>query len=144
MVPEIAPPGAAQRFWDSDLAYSFRRSKVAVAAGVITFVYLFAALFAPLIAPHDPYDMASISILDAFLPPAWVEGGDSRFLLGTDNVGRGVLSTIIHGSRISLGVGLASVIIAATLGVTMASARRMVAITSTGPMTLGSRWRNMI
>ena len=111
--------GMARRFWDSDLAYSFRRSKVAVAAGVITFVYLFAALFAPLIAPHDPYDMASIRILDAFLPPAWVEGGDSRFLLGTDNVGRGVLSTIIHGSRISLGVGLASVILAATLGVTL-------------------------
>ena len=105
-LPESAPRGVARRAWDSDLAYSFRRSKVTVVAGVITFIYLFAALFAPLIAPHDPYDMVSVSILDAFLPPAWVEGGDARFLLGTDNVGRGVLSTIIHGSRISLGVGV--------------------------------------
>ncbi len=111
--------GALRRFWDSDLAYSFRQSKVAVVAGAVTFVYLFAALFAPWIAPHDPYDMTSISIMDAFLPPAWIDGGDSRFLLGTDNVGRGVLSTIIHGSRISLGVGLASVFLAATAGVTL-------------------------
>lgn len=117
--PEIARPGAARRAWDSDLAYSFRRSKVAVVAGTVTFIYMFAALFAPWIAPHDPYDMASVSIMDAFLPPAWIEGGDIRFLLGTDNVGRGVLSTIIHGSRISLGVGFASVILAATLGVSL-------------------------
>ncbi len=105
-------PGVFRRAWDSDLGYSFRRSKVAVVAGIITFIYLFAALFAPWIAPHDPYDMVNVSIIDAFLPPAWIEGGDSRFLLGTDNVGRGVLSTIIHGSRISLGVGFASVFLA--------------------------------
>jgi len=117
-IPDIAPRGAAHRFWDSDLAYSFRRSKVTVAAGLITFIYMFCALFAPWIAPHDPYDMTNVSIMDAFLPPAWIEGGDVRFLLGTDNVGRGVLSTIIHGSRISLGVGFASVFLAATLGST--------------------------
>jgi peptide/nickel transport system permease protein len=105
--------------WNSDLAYSFRRSKVTVVAGIITFIYLLAALFAPWVAPHDPYDMASVSIYDSFLPPAWIDGGDSRYLLGTDNVGRDVLSTIIHGSRISLGVGFASVILAATLGVTL-------------------------
>ncbi len=119
----MAEPGTIQSVarvaWNSDLAYSFRRSKVTVVAGVITLVYLLAALFAPWVAPHDPYDLASVSILDAFLPPAWLEGGDARFLLGTDNVGRDVLSTIIHGSRISLGVGFASVIMAATMGVTL-------------------------
>lgn len=111
--------GLARSAWNSDLAYSFRRSKVTVVAGIITLIYLLAALFAPWVAPHDPYDMASVSVLDAFLPPAWIDGGDSRYLLGTDNVGRDVLSTIIHGSRISLGVGFTSVILAATLGVTL-------------------------
>lgn len=111
--------GLVRSAWNSDLAYSFRRSKVTVVAGSITLIYLLAALFAPWVAPHDPYDMASVSVLDAFLPPAWIDGGDSRYLLGTDNVGRDVLSTIIHGSRISLGVGFTSVILAATLGVTL-------------------------
>jgi peptide/nickel transport system permease protein len=111
--------GAARRLWDSDLAYSFRRSKVTMLAGLITLVYVLAALFAPWVAPHDPYDLARISVLDAFLPPAWMEGGDARFLLGTDNVGRGVLSTIIYGSRISLGVGIVAVLISATLGVSL-------------------------
>ncbi len=112
-------PGWFGRAWNSDLAYSFRQSKVTVVAGLVTMIYLLAALFAPWIAPHDPYDLASVSILDSFLPPAWLDGGDSRYLLGTDNVGRDVLSTIIHGSRISLGVGFASVFLAATLGVTL-------------------------
>ncbi len=122
-LPVMASPAAGvgllRSAWNSDLAYSFRRSKVTVVAGTITLIYMLAALFAPWIAPHDPYDMASVSILDSFLPPAWIEGGDSRYLLGTDNVGRDVLSTIIHGSRISLGVGFASVILAASLGVTL-------------------------
>lgn len=111
--------GSARSAWDSDLAYSFRQSKVTMLAGAVTFIYMFAALFAPWVAPHDPYDMSSVSLLDAFIPPAWLEGGDLRFLLGTDDLGRDVLSTIIHGSRISLGVGFASVFFAATLGVSL-------------------------
>ncbi len=109
----------ARRAWNSDLSYSFRRSKVTVVAGIITLIYLLSALFAPWVAPHDPYDLVNVNILDSFLPPAWIEGGDSRFLLGTDNAGRDVLSTIIHGSRISLGVGFASVFLAASMGVTL-------------------------
>ena len=115
----VSAMGLARRAWNSDLAYSFRRSKVAVVAGSITLIYMLSALFAPWVAPYDPYDLASVSILDSFLPPAWVEGGDSRFLLGTDNAGRDILSTIIHGSRISLGVGFASVLLAASFGVTL-------------------------
>lgn len=112
-------PGLFQRIWQSDMAYSFRSSKITVVAGCVTVTFVLAALFAPWVAPHDPYDLASVSVLDAFLPPAWMEGGDSRYLLGTDNIGRDVLSTIIHGSRISLGVGLASILIAASIGVTL-------------------------
>ena len=111
--------GLPRRAWNSDLAYSFRRSRVTVVAGIFTLIYVLSALFAPWVAPYDPYDLASVSILDSFLPPAWIEGGDSRFLLGTDNAGRDVLSTIIHGSRISLGVGFASVLLAASFGVTL-------------------------
>jgi len=105
--------------WDSDIAYSFRQSKVTMVAAAITAVYFLAALFAPLLAPHDPYDLSSVSLMDSFLPPAWAEGGDPRFLLGTDDQGRDILSTIIYGSRISLLVGFASVLFAAVLGVTL-------------------------
>jgi len=112
-------PNWLQRLWNSDLAYSFRQSKVTVIAGLVSFMYIFGALFAPWIAPHDPYDLASLNLLDAFTPPAWVEDGNPEFLLGTDNLGRDVLSTIIHGSRISLGVGIISVLIAATIGVSL-------------------------
>jgi peptide/nickel transport system permease protein len=112
-------PNWLQRVWNSDLAYSFRQSKVTVIAGLVTFMYIFGALFAPWIAPHDPYDLANLNLWDAFTPPAWVEDGNPKFLLGTDNLGRDVLSTIIHGSRISLGVGIISVLIAATIGVSL-------------------------
>ena len=88
-------------------------------AGAVTLLFIGSALFAPWVAPHDPYDMASVNLLDAFQPPVWVDGGDSRFLLGTDDLGRDVLSTIIYGLRISLGVGFASVFFAATLGITL-------------------------
>jgi len=112
-------PGWMRRAWDSDLAYSFRRSKVTVVAGLVTLMYICFALFAPWIAPHDPYDLANLSLLDAFTPPAWTEDGSREFLLGTDNLGRDVLSTIIYGSRISLGVGLLSIFIAASIGVSL-------------------------
>ncbi len=117
--PSTKAPGLFQRIWQSDMAFSFRSSKITVVAGIISALFVLAALFAPWVAPHDPYDLASVSIMDAFLPPAWMEGGDARFLLGTDNIGRDVLSTIIHGSRISLGVGLASVFFAASIGITL-------------------------
>ena len=104
------------RIVDSDIFYSFRRSPVTVAAAVVTVVYLAATLFAPLVAPHDSYDLTSLSLLEAFTPPAWVEGGSTKFLLGTDDQGRGILSTIIWGSRLSLGVGFAAVIFSGILG----------------------------
>ena len=77
------------------------------------------SLFAPWIAPHDPFDLASLNLLDSRIPPAWSEEGDKRFLLGTDDQGRDILSTIMYGSRISLAVGFASVVFAAVLGVSL-------------------------
>ncbi len=78
-----------------------------------------AALLAPLIAPHDPYDLKSLELINADLPPAWQERGDRRFLLGTDDQGRDILSTILYGTRASLLIGIASVLLAVVLGVTL-------------------------
>ena len=102
---------------DSDLWFSFTRSPVIVASACVTLLYLIVTIFAPLIAPHDPFDLASIDLLDASLPPFWMDDGEFRFILGTDDQGRDILSTIIYGSRISLFVGFASVIFSLILGV---------------------------
>jgi len=99
--------------------YSFTRSKLVVAAALLTALMVGAAFLAPLIAPHDPYDLKSLSLLDANMPPAWEQGGDRRYLLGTDDQGRDILSTILHGTRSSLLIGLASVLLATALGVTL-------------------------
>ena len=108
---------ALTAFLDSDLVYRFRQSRVTVIAGIITFVMIVASLLAPWIAPHNPFDVATLSLLDSELPPSWVTGGDPRFLLGTDNQGRDIFSAILYGSRISMVVGFVSVAIAMSFGV---------------------------
>jgi peptide/nickel transport system permease protein len=107
------------RLLDSDLLYSFTRSKLVVAAALVTVVMVGAALLAPLIAPQDPYDLKTLSLLDANTPPAWEKGGDSRFLLGTDDQGRDILSTMLYGTRSSLMIGVAAVLLATLLGVAL-------------------------
>jgi peptide/nickel transport system permease protein len=102
---------------DSDLVYSFKKSRVTVIATIVTLIIILSSLMAPWIAPHDPFNVATLSLLDSELPPAWAEGGDSRFLLGTDNQGRDVFSAILYGSRISLAVGFISVALAMTFGI---------------------------
>lgn len=119
-VTQAAPtPGLGQRILDSDIWYSFRRSPLTIISAVVTLLLILSALLAPWIAPHNPFDPANISIMDSFYPPAWDAKGDPRFLLGTDDQGRDVLSTILHGMRISLAVGFASVIFALVIGVTL-------------------------
>ena len=105
------------RWLDSDLAYSFRRSPMVIAAAVTTAIYLLAAALAPIIAPHDPFDPGKLDLMDGFTPPVWEADGSWRFILGTDDQGRDILSTIIFGSRISLIVGLAAVAFSVLLGV---------------------------
>jgi peptide/nickel transport system permease protein len=111
------PRSAFRRFLDSDMVYSFVGSPVTIASAVITVVLVAAALLAPLIAPHNPFDPASLSITDSLLPPVWGKDGVSDYLLGTDDQGRDVLSTILYGMRISLSVGFASVLLAIVIGV---------------------------
>jgi peptide/nickel transport system permease protein len=116
---DTAGRGAFARMLDSDIWYSFRHSPLTIAAAIVSLILVLAALFAPIIAPHDPFDPASISIMDSFYPPAWSADGQPGFLLGTDDQGRDVLSTILYGMRISLAVGFASVLLAMVLGVTL-------------------------
>lgn len=105
------------RFKQSDFIYHFRRDKVAMFSFAIFVALLAAALLSPLIAPFNPYDLATIDILDSELPPSWQDMGDERFLLGTDVQGRDILSTILYGSRVSLIIGLGAVALQLVIGI---------------------------
>jgi len=104
-------------WWDRDLAYDFRHSPIAVTAALVLLLCLIGAMFAPWIAPHDPFDLATLRLGDALTPPAWLPGGKQEYWLGTDDQGRDVLSAMMYGARISIVVGLAAVILAAVVGV---------------------------
>ncbi len=110
-------PGALARAWDSDVAYSFRRSPVAMAAALIAVLMIFSSLLAEWVAPHNPFDLATINLMDASLPPAWADGANPKFWLGTDDQGRDVFSAILFGMRISLVIGILSVLLSLVLGV---------------------------
>ncbi|MFZ8944875.1 MAG: ABC transporter permease [Paracoccaceae bacterium] len=108
-----------QRFTDNDIVYSFVTTPSAMVAALIAFIAIAAAFAAPLIAPYDPFDPAQISLWDGKMPPAWVEGGSPAYVLGTDNQGRDMLSTILYGGRISIVVGITAVFLGMLLGVTL-------------------------
>ncbi len=110
---------AVRRFLDSDIWFSFRTSPMAMGAALIAFVCLFCAVFAHWVAPHNPFDLATLELGDSRLPPAWSDGGSSRYLLGTDDQGRDILSALMYGARISLFVGLASVMVSMLVGVSL-------------------------
>ena len=106
-------------FKDSDIFWSFKHSPVAILALAVTLLLMISALFAQIIAPFNPYDLASLDLMNAHLPPSWSEGGDSQFWLGTDDQGRDLYSTILYGLRLSLKIGLISVILSLILGITL-------------------------
>ena len=108
-----------ERIKDNDIVWSFLHSPGAIIAATITLIVILACVFAPLIAPFDPFDPAQISLWDGKLPPTWIEGGQPQYLLGTDNQGRDMLSTILYGGRLSIIVGLSAVCLGMVLGVTL-------------------------
>jgi peptide/nickel transport system permease protein len=112
-------PGLLARWWDSDVAYSFRHSPMAIVAAVIASVCILCSMFAPWVSPHNPFDLATLNLSDARLPPAWIDGGGRNYLLGTDDQGRDILSALFYGARLSLGVGLASVVLSLIVGVAL-------------------------
>ena len=111
-------PGVLTRALDSDIWHSFTRSPAVMVAAALTLLLVVAAMFAPWVAPHDPTDLAKLDLLDALTPPHWLEGGDPRFVFGTDNQGRDMLSAILYGLQISIGVSVLAVLLAMTIGVT--------------------------
>jgi peptide/nickel transport system permease protein len=113
------PISLLRRSLDSDLAWRFRQAPAAILAAVVLLVMVVCAVAAPLVAPHTPFDPGTLNLMDSRLPPAWVEGGSTTYILGTDEQGRDVLSTIFYGMRISLAVGVAAVLLSVTIGVTL-------------------------
>lgn len=117
----MLPTARVIEFWrsaaDSDIYWSFKRSKLVMLSALIVIIFFVGAFGAGFLAPHNPFDLASLELSDAFKPPFWEEGGDPKFILGTDDQGRDLLSTIMYGSRISLVVGFLSVIFAMVLGI---------------------------
>ncbi len=111
--------GWFSRAWNSDVGYSFRHSPMAIAAAIVAGVCVFCAVFANVVAPYNPFNLATLELSDAFLPPAWLEGGNSKYLLGTDDQGRDILSALMYGARISLFVGIAAVLLSMLIGVSL-------------------------
>jgi len=118
-VASVAAPSRFAAWWNSDLAYSFRHAPVAVVSAVVLAVCLGGALFAPWVAPHNPFDLATLNLLDALTPPHGFAGAKPEYLLGTDDQGRDLLSAIMFGTRISLLIGVAAVALSVTLGVSL-------------------------
>jgi len=108
-----------ERFFDSDVWFSFRTSPLAMVAAAVALLCAFCAFLAPWVAPYDPFDLAALDLSDARLPPAWADEGQPRYLLGTDDQGRDILSALMYGARISLLVGLASVLLSVVVGVSL-------------------------
>jgi len=107
------------RWLDSDVGHSFRTSPVAMVAAAIALVCIFCSVFAGWVAPHDPFNLSTLELSDARLPPAWYAQGSSKYLLGTDDQGRDILSALMYGARLSLVVGVASVILSMLTGVSL-------------------------
>ncbi|WP_067520177.1 ABC transporter permease [Endozoicomonas ascidiicola] len=117
--PEYKERSRWELFKQSAFWYSFTRDRVAMVCAFIFALFVSAALLAPVLAPTNPYDLAAIDIMDSELPPAWAEEGDERFLLGTDDQGRDLFSTILYGMRISLAIGLFAVVLQAFIGIVL-------------------------
>ena len=107
------------KIYDTDIGYSFFNSKIAIISYSIFLIIFLCSFLAEIVAPYDPFDPLNISLMDAFIPPVWSEGGNANFFLGTDQQGRDMFSTMIYGSRISLIVGFSSIIFAMILGVSL-------------------------
>lgn len=108
-----------KRFVRSKFLHDYLHDPSAIVGSVILLIFIIAALFAPWIAPQDPYDLKTLSLEHFLTPPIWMEDGQAPFLLGTDDQGRGILSTILYGCRTSLFVGFGVILIAGTFGVVM-------------------------
>jgi peptide/nickel transport system permease protein len=111
--------GFLRRALDSDIFYSFRRSRLTMVAAVVTLLFFVLAIAAPLIAVQNPFDPSELQLINSRIAPLWTADGQSPFLLGTDEQGRDVLSAILYGMRISLIVGILGVVFSGALGIAL-------------------------
>jgi len=118
-ITKHSEPTRLSRAWNSDLVFSFRHNYVALISMLVFLAIASAALFAPFIAPFDPYDPAQIDIMNSEYPPIWIDGADSAFVFGTDDQGRDLWSTILYGTRLSLLIGLCAVLLQAFIGISI-------------------------
>src|SRR5258708_9209840 len=123
---DARPPGAGlssagwlRRAAESDLFYSFRRSRITMVAATITVLFFLLAIFASVLSVQNPFDPAQLQLMNSRIAPLWTADGQSPFLLGTDEQGRDVCSAILYGLRISLTVGVLGVAFAGALGITL-------------------------
>jgi peptide/nickel transport system permease protein len=121
-IEQTAPRAQVAVSWfrraiDSDVFYSFRRSRLTMIAAGVTALFFLVAIFAPLLAVQNPFDPAQLQLMNSRIAPLWTADGQSPFLLGTDEQGRDVLSAILYGLRISLTVGVLGVLFSGTLGI---------------------------
>jgi peptide/nickel transport system permease protein len=126
VVPHQAEPSAPRtrsggnwlrRALDSDVFYSFRRSKLTMVAATLTVLFFLLAIFASVLAVQNPFDPAQLQLINSRIPPLWTADGQSPFLLGTDEQGRDLFSAILYGLRISLTVGVLGVLFSGALGI---------------------------
>ena len=117
MTVNLTSPSLLTRLRQSDLWYSFTRQRSAVFAAILLAVLILSAFTAPLYAPQNPFDPAQLELWNAEIPPIWLEGGQWPYMLGTDTQGRDILSAILYGSRISILIGIASVVFALIIGI---------------------------
>lgn len=103
----------------SQFVYNWRRNPSAMLGTAIVLACAFAVLLGPYLVRQNPYDLTQLNLLDSYLPPVWLEGGDRRYLLGTDGQGRDVLASILYGSRVSAFIGLTAMIAACVIGTTL-------------------------
>jgi len=106
-----------QRFKSSYFFYSFKRDTVAMTSFAIFFTLVIVSFLAPVIAPYNPYDTTTIDIMESEIPPSWMDEGDPKYMLGTDNMGRDLFSTMLYGLRTSVIIGIGAVIFQAFLGI---------------------------
>jgi peptide/nickel transport system permease protein len=118
---ETARAGAGwlRRALDSDLFYSFRRSKLTMLAAAVTVLFFLLAIFASTLAVQNPFDPAQLQLMNSRISPLWTADGQSPFLLGTDEQGRDVFSAILYGLRISLTVGVLGMLLAGAIGIAL-------------------------
>ena len=111
--------GWLKRALDSDMFYSFRRSRMTMVAAAVTLLFFLMAIFASQLSMQNPFDPAQLQLMNSRISPLWTADGQSPFLLGTDEQGRDVFSAILYGLRVSLIVGVLGMLFGGVLGVTL-------------------------